>query len=77
VSIRSWSGPLDKLAAVYSSLKLTNPFFKTLSKSMTIYTNSQQWQDVYHSAHHEAPLYVKVQIDTTEETVVIVSFKAR
>ena len=46
-------------------------------KSMTIYTNSQLWQDVYHPRHQEAPLYVKVQLDATEETVVIVSFKAR
>ena len=46
-------------------------------KSMTIYTNTQVWQDVYHPTHQEEPLYVKVQIDATEETVVIVSFKAR
>lgn len=46
-------------------------------KSMTTYTNTQVWQDVYHPTHQEEPLYVKVQIDATEETVVIVSFKAR
>jgi motility quorum-sensing regulator/GCU-specific mRNA interferase toxin len=46
-------------------------------KSMTVYTNSQLWQDVYHPTHHETPLYVKVQLDTTEKTVVIISCKAR
>jgi hypothetical protein len=46
-------------------------------KSMTIYTSSQLWQDVYHPTRQEEPLYVKVQLDATAETVVIVSFKAR
>jgi motility quorum-sensing regulator/GCU-specific mRNA interferase toxin len=46
-------------------------------KSMTVYTNSQLWQDAYHPTHQEEPLYVKVQLDATEETVVIVSFKVR
>jgi motility quorum-sensing regulator / GCU-specific mRNA interferase toxin len=46
-------------------------------KSMTVYTNAQLWQDVYHPTHQEEPLYVKVQLDATEETVVIVSCKAR
>lgn len=46
-------------------------------KSMTVYTNSQLWQDVYHPTHQETALYVKVQLDPTEETVVIVSCKAR
>ena len=46
-------------------------------KSMTIYANSQLWQDVYHPTHQEEPLHVKVQLDAPEETVVIVSFKAR
>jgi len=46
-------------------------------KSMTVYANSRLWQDVYHPTHQETPLYVKVQLDTTEETVVIISCKAR
>lgn len=46
-------------------------------KSMTIYTSSQLWQDVYLPTYQEKPLYVKVQLDASEETVVIVSFKAR
>ena len=46
-------------------------------KSMTVHTSSQLWQDVYHLVHQETPLYVKVQLDATAETVVIVSFKAR
>ncbi len=46
-------------------------------KSMTIYTNSQLWQDVYHPTHQEKRLYVKVQLDATAEIVTVVSFKAR
>ena len=46
-------------------------------KSMTIYTNSQLWQDVYLPTQQEKELYVKVQLDATAETVTVVSFKAR
>lgn len=46
-------------------------------KSMTTYVDSQLWQDVYHPTHHGTPLYVKVQLDATAETIVIISHKAR
>ena len=46
-------------------------------KSMTIYANSQLWQDVYYPTHQEKLLYVKVQLDATAETITVVSFKAR
>jgi motility quorum-sensing regulator/GCU-specific mRNA interferase toxin len=46
-------------------------------KSMTTYTNSQIWQDVYYPTYEEVGLYVKVQIGGADENVVIISFKKR
>ena len=46
-------------------------------KSMTTYTNSRIWQDVYYPTYEEVELYVKVQIGGGDENVVIISFKKR
>jgi motility quorum-sensing regulator/GCU-specific mRNA interferase toxin len=44
-------------------------------KSMTTYVNPRLWQDVYRPTYKEVPLYIKVQIDTAEATLIVISFK--
>ncbi|MFP4487294.1 MAG: type II toxin-antitoxin system MqsR family toxin [Campylobacterales bacterium] len=59
----------DEVLKIINTLKNRN-----LYKSMTSYSNTQIWQDVYHTSYKEIELYIKLQIS---EDAIVISFKER
>jgi motility quorum-sensing regulator/GCU-specific mRNA interferase toxin len=65
-------GYFDDEMIVERVLKLNR---KEFDKSMTVYGNSQLWQDVYKSDDGEHSLYIKLQLSAGKDQAVVIQFK--
>lgn len=65
-------GYFDDDMIVERVLRLTR---KEFDKSMTVYGNSQLWQDVYKSDDGDRFLYIKLQLSAGKDQAIVIQFK--